>query len=82
MFDGHHAMWGMHWGWWLFSLLCLGVFMYLAVLLLRRKDTEPRPSGRQPHEESKDILERRYAAGEISTEEYRERKTALDGRHG
>ncbi len=72
-------MWGMHWGWWLFSLLCLGVFLYLAALLLRRKGAAP---DQQPREGSKDILDRRYAAGEISTEEYQERKTALDGRHG
>ena len=81
MLDGHHAMWGMHWGWWLFSVLCLGAFLYLAALLLRSGKSGSNSVDLQQCESSKEILEKRYAKGEISTEEYRERKTALDDSH-
>jgi putative membrane protein len=82
MFDGHHAMWGMHWGWWLFSLLGLVALLFIAVLFLKPHGSRPKVADRQSPESSTEILERRYAAGEISTEEYRERKSALDGSRG
>lgn len=65
---GNGWMFGMHIIWWGFWLLLIVV---LLVALLRR-NTMP-PSQSTPLE----ILERRYAAGEISTEEFQERKSHL-----
>lgn len=64
-------MMGMHLIWWIFWILLIVI---LAGLLLRRRSfggpIEPRST---PLE----ILERRYAAGDISTEEFEERKATL-----
>ncbi len=59
--------WGMHVFWWLFWIVLIVIF----VALLR-----PVPRSRPP-ETPLQILQRRYAAGEISTEEYEERKAKL-----
>lgn len=75
VFDGTHFMWGMHWaGWILWILVIVGV-----VWLLTRSDqdrTSP-PPRESAQETPLDILQRRYAEGEISTEEYEERKDRL-----
>jgi len=75
MFNGMHdgLLWGMHWGGWLlWILLIMGV-----VWVLTRAQ-----SGRQSHQSQQretplDVLQRRYAEGELSTEEYEERKERL-----
>ncbi|GIV57893.1 MAG: hypothetical protein KatS3mg042_0806 [Rhodothermaceae bacterium] len=69
MFDGHDWMWGMHWGWWIFWLLVVLVF----VVLLRRATHEAPSRDESPL----DILKKRYARGELTTEEYEERKKHL-----
>ena len=73
MFDGYHGMWwGMHWGWWFFwILIVLGALWLLA---RTREPSSPPPS----HETPLDLLQRRYAAGEMSTEDYEERKARLE----
>lgn len=84
--------WGMNggWGMWLFAallLLGLAVLMVLAVRLLSRpsgpgghfaapSSTYPPPPGEG---RARQILEERYARGEIDSEEYRERRRVLDG---
>jgi putative membrane protein len=60
--------WGMHLFWWLFWLAVIAVFF--AVL-------RPVPRHRA-RETPLQILQRRYAAGEISTDEYLERKKRLE----
>jgi putative membrane protein len=57
----------MHLFWWLFWIVLLLAFFSLATPVPRRRVRET------PLE----VLQRRYAAGEISTEEYDERKTRL-----
>ena len=66
-----HHMWGMHMGWW---LLCALLIILLLLILLRafRPPTET-----QPHRTPAQILEERYAAGEISTQQYQERRRQL-----
>lgn len=71
MLDGYHNMWGMHWGWWIFWLVVI-VFM---VFIL--SGSRGRQASSAATEKPLDILKRRYASGEISTEEYEERKARL-----
>lgn len=71
MLDGWHAMWGMHWLGWLFWVLLL----VLVMMLIRRAGWGAAPPG----ETALEVLRRRYAAGEISTQEFEERKARLEG---
>ncbi len=71
MWYGNGWMLGMHYLWWVFWILVIAV---LVVMLTRRRPREnSNPSPPTPLE----ILERRYAAGEISTQEFEERKARL-----
>jgi len=73
MWYGQGWMFGMHFLWWIFRI---GLIIVLAVLLFRRQPSAPQgPSQPTPL----DILERRYAAGEISTAEFEERRARLKG---
>jgi putative membrane protein len=67
MHDGDWGFWGMHLFWWLFWIVLLVAFFSLLTPVPRRRARET------PLE----VLQRRYAAGEISTEEYEKRKTTL-----
>lgn len=67
MYDYPH-MWGMHWLWWLFWALVL-----VAAWWAFSRRTPPAA----PPETPLDRLQRRYADGEITTEEYEERKAVL-----
>jgi putative membrane protein len=63
---------GMHLIWWLFWIALIVGFVFLLRPLRRY----------QPHAERErplEILQRRYAAGEITTQEYEERKERLEG---
>jgi len=71
MWYGDGWMFGMHFVWWGFWLLMIVV---LVVFLLRRETGPPPPALKSTPLET---LERRYAAGEISTEEFEERRTHL-----
>lgn len=68
MFDGHNWMWGMHWLWWIFWIAIVVLF----VVLLARSGTS-----RTERESPLEVLEKRYAAGEMTTEEYEERRERL-----
>jgi putative membrane protein len=59
--------WGMHLFWWLFWFGLIALFFCLPF---------PTPRSRT-RETPMQILQRRYAAGELSTEEYEERKRRL-----
>lgn len=62
---GMHG-WGMGLGWLVFLIIIFAV-----VYFMRNDKTESKLS-------PKDILDKRYAAGEIDTEEYLERKKHLE----
>lgn len=62
---GHY--WGMHLFWWIFWVVIF-VLLFSLVTRVPRSRARTRPM---------EILQRRYAAGEISTEEYEERKANL-----
>ncbi|WP_019482559.1 SHOCT domain-containing protein [Arthrobacter sp. TB 23] len=86
---GGDGMVGMGWGWIFWSLLIIGVLVLVFVLVrsltgpagAERGSTQggdyTRPTGAGPGG-AREILEERYARGEISTEEYRERLRTLE----
>jgi putative membrane protein len=69
-------------GWWLFfPLFWILVIVAIFVLLRRSRRWGPRywgPGHYARRETAAELLERRFAAGEISSEEYRERRSVLD----
>ena len=62
------SFWGMHFFWWLF---------WVAAIMLLFTPMAPVPPGRR-RETPLLVLQRRYAAGEVSTVEYEERKKILE----
>lgn len=75
--DGH-MWWGGSWMWLVGGLLVVGLFVLagLAVWTLARPSRPP--GSATPPSRSRAILNERYARGELSTEEYRERLGVLD----
>lgn len=71
MWYGSGWMLGMHFFWWIFWFL---VVVALIVLLVRQQ-LGPPPVTPQPT--ALEILKHRYASGEISTEEFEERRSRL-----
>jgi len=77
---------GMGWTWLFWLLLVLGVAVLVAVLIRAFTGYERRDrhapvtssSAVNPPPGPREILDERYARGEIDTEEYRERMRALD----
>lgn len=67
MYWGDH-FWGMHLFWWIFWLALVAVLMFWAW-----------PRAAQRRDSALDVLRRRYAAGEISDEEYHHRLAILAG---
>ena len=67
MHYGEWGFWGMHIFWWLF---------WVAVIVVLFLPITPVSRGRR-RETPLEVLQRRYAAGEVSTEEYEERKAKL-----
>ena len=61
--------WGMGFGMW-FTLI---LFILLIVYFLKENT-----KGEEKHSSAQDILDRRYANGEIDTEEYQEKYDALN----
>ena len=70
MFHDGWGFFGMHVLWWLFWIIVLVQFFSLLTPI-------PRNEARRQRLTPLEILQRRYAAGEISTQEYEERKTKL-----
>lgn len=80
MYDFPHYMIGMHWFWWLFWILVIVAAWW--AFSSRRPSVPPdaaasAAAAAPPHETPLDRLQRRYADGEITTEEYEERKAVL-----
>jgi putative membrane protein len=66
--QGYH-FWGMHLIWWIFW------FIILIWIFATPYDI---PGQRMKKDSPMDILKRRFASGEITTEEYREKKKILE----
>lgn len=71
MFHDYGCMVGMHIFWWIFW-----VVMVIAIVFWGRGETWTRRY--RPREAPHELLLRRLANGEISTEEYEKRKVILD----
>ena len=71
MFHDGSYMIGMHGLWWLFWLLIIGVFFFSGW-------GRPGRRGDRPRETAHQVLSRRMASGEITPEQYEERKALLD----
>jgi putative membrane protein len=75
-------MWGTGWGNVLglvMMLLFWGGLVLLVVLALRGWDANRRPDGRtQDQPDARSILEERFAKGEISEDEFEERRRVLE----
>lgn len=69
---GHMGDWGGGWMWLWGTLMMIG-FAILVVWLVRASTGSAGPPRREPAERAREILAERYAKGELSTEEYRER---------
>ncbi len=67
-YEGYHY-WGMHWVWWiLWVILILWIFAIPYDI----------PGQRKKKDSPLDILKRRFASGEISNEEYEEKKKIFE----
>lgn len=62
----------------LFALAVLGIWA-LIVWLLRNNRTAAGTPGSGGRNRARELLDERYARGELGTEEYRERREILDG---
>ncbi|WP_373030182.1 SHOCT domain-containing protein [Sulfurovum sp.] len=60
--------WGMGFGMWFTLILFIVIVFYFLTELTKNKEK---------HSSAQDILDRRYANGEIDTEEYEEKSNAL-----
>jgi putative membrane protein len=67
----HWTFFGMHFFWWLAWIALIIAFFSTMASAARR-------TGRLREEEPLGILQRRYAAGEITTQEYEERKRVIE----
>ena len=72
----HMDGWGGGWMW-LWGVAMFVVFVVLIVWLVRSIAGSSRPEGADSSDRAQAILAERYARGELSTEEYRERLNEL-----
>lgn len=71
--------WGMGWGWLFLVLVIVGVVV-LVVALVRGFDGGGRQRTEAGRDRARQILDERYARGEIDSTEYQERLRELGGR--
>jgi putative membrane protein len=69
---GHMDGWGGGWMW-LWGIAMMVLFAVLIVWAMRATDHRAGLPQRDPADRAKKILAERYASGELSTDEYRER---------
>lgn len=79
--EGWDHMGGWEGGWmWVWGVVMMALFVVLLVWLVRTAGASPasrEPMPRDPSDRGREILAERYARGELSTEEYRERASEL-----
>ncbi len=78
MMDG--AGFGVMWALWLLILVGIAVLVFVVVRLTSQSREGGKPPSGPPTSSAREILEERYARGEIDTEEFTERVKNLSGR--
>lgn len=82
MWDGAWWPWGLLMG--IFWLVLFGAIIFLAVYAARQWTANERMAGGPPtgsrRESPREVLDRRYAKGELSREEYEQMKDDLENR--
>jgi len=73
----HNGSWGTMFFWAIFLLVFVVLAVVFVVYFMRK--TAPAEGGIRSSSSAIDLLKERYARGEISTEEYRERLQELEG---
>jgi len=75
----HMGLWNMGWGW-LFLALLLAGLVVLVVLLVRLVGGRDGGQGPRPpvRSRARELLDERYARGEIDATDYEERRRRLD----
>jgi putative membrane protein len=73
---GHMGGWGGGWMWF-WGVAMMVLIVVLVVWLVRSIAGSSRPDRPDPSDRARSILSERYARGELSTEEYRERLSEL-----
>jgi putative membrane protein len=74
---------GMGWMWMFWLLLVVGIVLVVVVAVralgggIRRDGTAGGSGGRPSRSRAREVLDERYARGELTTEKYRERLTTL-----
>lgn len=68
MYDGYH-FWGMHMIWWFIWVILLFWIFFIPYDI---------PGRRYRRNSALDILQKRFASGEITKEEYEERKAIIE----
>lgn len=76
---GSYGMWpGFPWMWIFPFLFLIVIFVFMSIFFRRGPGCGGRDHDCTPHETPRQILDRRYASGEISKEEYETIKHDLD----
>lgn len=71
-----NQFWGHMWYGWIFWVVIIGLIIWAVVTIVNRSSTDG--TTREPGGESAmDVLKKRYASGEISKEEFEEKKQDL-----
>ena len=66
-------------GWWFFGMHFLWWFFWIALIVIAFSTVTPVPKSQMKSgERALDILRRRYAAGQVTTEDYERRKAILE----
>lgn len=73
-----NQIWGHMWWGWIIWLVILGFLIWLIVSLVSRSQ-DRREATPQETESPLEILKKRYARGEISKEEFEEKKKDIQG---
>ncbi len=72
---------GMGWGGWVLMSMVMvafwAVLIVTVVMIVRSVSGDRRPSGQAPRHGAQDILDERFARGEIDADEYNARRAAL-----